>query len=79
MHGFDTVDYGSNLSEYFENEFGGHHVVGTVRHIALWSDIAEKPKIAYAYYHSSDEYKEMAAMMARQREGRVSRASRSLA
>jgi len=61
MHGFDTIYYGANLLEYFENEFGRRHVIGAVRHIPFWSDIAERHEIAYAYYRASDQYKEMAA------------------
>lgn len=41
MHGFDTVYYGANLSQYFVNEFGGTYNVGPVRYIPFWSDIAE--------------------------------------
>lgn len=41
MHGFDTVYYGANLSQYFVNEFGGTYNIGPVRHIPFWSDITE--------------------------------------
>jgi hypothetical protein len=41
MHGFDTIYYGADLAEYFANEFGGMHVVGTTRRISFWSDLAE--------------------------------------
>jgi len=66
MHGFDTIYYGANLLEYFENEFGNRYMsglgIGAVRHIPFWSDIAERHEIAYAYYQTSDQYKKMAAM-----------------
>lgn len=39
MHGFDTIYYGANLAEYFENETHGRHVVGPVRYIPFWSDL----------------------------------------
>ena len=61
MHGFDTIYYGASIHEYFENEFGGRQVIGAVRHIPFWSDIAERHEIAYAYYRASDQYKEMVA------------------
>ena len=48
MHGFDTIYYGANLNEYFENEFGGArnafgkvHNIGPTRHISFWSDIID--------------------------------------
>jgi len=47
MYGFDTIYYGANLDEYFANEFGGKHVIGTVRHIPFWSDIVEHGDRAY--------------------------------
>jgi hypothetical protein len=56
MHGFDTIYYGSNLAEYFHNEFEaspGRKELGPVRHIPFWSDIAERPDIAYACYEAN--------------------------
>lgn len=50
MHGFDTIYYGANLTEYFRNEFEGRHEIGATRHIAFWSDIVERPEEAYAFY-----------------------------
>ncbi len=50
MHGFDTIYYGSNLAEYFRNEFEGKHEIGPVRHVPFWSDIVERPEDAYAFY-----------------------------
>ena len=50
MHGFDTIYYGANLSEYLQNEFEGTHVVGTARHIPFWSDLVERFEDAYAFY-----------------------------
>jgi hypothetical protein len=41
MHGFDTIYYGANLTEYFANEFGGLHKVAKTRRIDFWSDIVE--------------------------------------
>jgi hypothetical protein len=48
MHGFDTIYYGANLNEYFENEFGGArnelgkvHNIGPTRYISFWSDIVD--------------------------------------
>jgi hypothetical protein len=42
MHGFDTIYYGANLEEFFDNEFDGTHRVGRTRHIPFWSDIVER-------------------------------------
>lgn len=61
MYGFDTIYYGSNLVEYFTNEFEGKHALGPVRHIPFWSDIVERHELAYAYYKASDEYRELTA------------------
>lgn len=47
MHGFDTIFYGANLDEYFDNEFSGRHAIGPVRHISFWSDLVEKWELAY--------------------------------
>jgi len=57
MHGFDTIYYGSNLTEYFANEFEGRRLIRAVRHIPFWSDITEQHEVAYAYYLASDEYR----------------------
>jgi hypothetical protein len=53
MHGFDTIYYGGNLSEYFANEFGGVHLLNgknpadhtledtlALRQIPFWSNLA---------------------------------------
>ena len=42
MYGFDTIYYGSNLEEYFSNEFRGEREFKEwpVRHILFWSDLA---------------------------------------
>jgi hypothetical protein len=53
MHGFDTIYYGANLTEYFRNEFDGKHEIGTTRHIPFWSDIVERHEEAYAFYAAS--------------------------
>ena len=47
MHGFDTIYYGANLAEYFQNEFCGRCGIGPVRHIPFWSDIVENPADFY--------------------------------
>lgn len=47
MHGFDTIYYGATLEEYFDNEFNGRHAIGTVRHVPFWSDLVEKPDLAF--------------------------------
>lgn len=41
MYGFDTIYYGANLAEYFDNELSGTHHIGAPRRIAFWSDLAE--------------------------------------
>lgn len=58
MHGFDTIYYGANLADYFEREFGGVRSSGEprppgARHIPFWSDIAEQPDGAYAFYEAA--------------------------
>lgn len=55
MHGFDTVYYGADLSDYFEREFHpapfpGVPVRDDVRHIPFWSDIVENFDMAYDFY-----------------------------
>lgn len=50
MCGFDTVYYGANLSEYFQNEFEGQYEVGMTRHVPFWSDFVERSEEAYAFY-----------------------------
>ena len=53
MHGFDTIYYGANLDEYFDNEFGGKLLLNgkkpedydlqdtlMLRRIPFWSDLA---------------------------------------
>lgn len=55
MHGFDTIYYGSNLAEYFRNEFEGKHEIGPVRHVPFWSDIVERPEDAYAFYAATEK------------------------
>jgi len=50
MHGFDTIYYGANLTEYFDYEAKGRHEIGPVRHIPFWSDLVEKPDLGYEYY-----------------------------
>jgi hypothetical protein len=57
-HGFDTIYYGANLLAYFEREFARPHVIGAVRHIPFWSEIAERHEIACAFYRASDQYTE---------------------
>ena len=42
MYGFDTIYYGANLAQYFENELGQHHVIGATRYIPFWSDLVER-------------------------------------
>ena len=41
MHGCDTIYYGADLDEYFDNEFNRRYVIGAVRHIQFWSDLVE--------------------------------------
>ena len=58
MHGFDTIYYGADLSDYFEREFNPAPIAGEpvrqdVRHIPFWSDIVEKFDVAYAYYEAA--------------------------
>lgn len=53
MHGFDTIYYGANLSEYFSHEFEGKHGFGVPRHVPFWSDLAERSGDAYAFYEAS--------------------------
>jgi hypothetical protein len=55
MYGFDTIYYGSNLTEYFHNEFEGTHNVGSTRHIPFWSDLVERSEEAYAFYAATGE------------------------
>jgi hypothetical protein len=49
MHGFDTVYYGSDLTNYFDREFRDHREIGlgSIRHIPFWSDIVERFQEAY--------------------------------
>jgi len=42
MYGFDTIYYGANLDEYFENEFNARRHIGKIRHIPFWSDLVEE-------------------------------------
>jgi len=42
MHGQDTIYYGANLAEYFENEFSGRYVIGPTKHIPFWSDLVRR-------------------------------------
>lgn len=42
MHGEDTIYYGANLNEYFDNEFGGRYVIGPTSYIRFWSDLVER-------------------------------------
>ena len=37
----DVIYYGADLAEYFANEFGGLHKIGSTRHIPFWSDLVE--------------------------------------
>jgi hypothetical protein len=43
--GYDIVYYGSNLANYFDNEFGrsakNELRLGPTKHIELWSDVAD--------------------------------------
>ena len=59
MHGFDTIYYGADLTDYFEREFHpaphpGIPVRQDVRRIPFWSDIAENFDTAYAYYEAAN-------------------------
>jgi hypothetical protein len=71
MHGFDTIYYGANLTEYFRNEFQGMHQIGSTRHIPFWSDIVERPQDAYAFYAATGKPQAAAAAIQRllQKEG----------
>jgi len=42
MHGADTIYYGANLDEYFDNEFNGRHSLRPVTRIPFWSDLVER-------------------------------------
>lgn len=42
MHGSDTIYYGANLDQYFDNEFTGRHVIGPVTRIPFWSDLVDR-------------------------------------
>ncbi len=42
MYGLDTIYYGANLPQYFDNEFNGRWVVGEVRPVRFWSDLVER-------------------------------------
>lgn len=42
MHGEDTIFYGANLTEYFENEFSRRYVIGPTKHIPFWSDLVRR-------------------------------------
>jgi hypothetical protein len=58
MHGFDTIYYGADLTDYFQRElhpalFPGVPLPGEVRRIPFWSDIVEQPEVAYAYYEAA--------------------------
>ncbi|MFL9839433.1 hypothetical protein ABS767_00535 [Sphingomonas sp. ST-64] len=54
MHGFDTIQYGANLAEYFSKEFCGTHHDGASRRIAFWSDLAEEPERVIVHDPDSD-------------------------
>jgi hypothetical protein len=47
MHGFDTIYYGANLADYFENEATGRPASDPMRRIVFWSDIAENHHLSY--------------------------------
>lgn len=52
MHGFDTIYYGDNLSDYLNREFGmawGEPTPGR-RHIAFWSDLVDRFEDACELY-----------------------------
>jgi len=55
MYGFDTIYYGSNLAEFFSNEFQGKHEVGATRHIPFWSDLVERFDDASAFYGTQSD------------------------
>ena len=63
MHGFDTIYYGANLSEFFVNEFEGKHQIGSTRRIPFWSDIVEDFDKAYAFYAASEEEQSIRALI----------------
>ena len=42
MYGEDTIYYGANLAEYFENEFNSRYVIGPTRRIRFWSDLVDR-------------------------------------
>jgi len=41
MYGMDTIYYGANLAQYFDNEFNGRHVIGPARKIAFWTELVD--------------------------------------
>lgn len=57
MHGFDTIYYGADLADYFDNEFRPGRSSSpehNFRHIAFWSDIVEDFDVAYSYYEAAN-------------------------
>lgn len=61
MHGFDTIYYGANLTEFFRNEFENRYDVSVVRHIPFWSDLAERHDEAYSLYAARKHIDERSA------------------
>jgi hypothetical protein len=57
MHGFDTIYYGRDLTDYFQHEFSVRlfdrvPVRQDYKFIPFWSDLVEKPEVRYAFYEA---------------------------
>lgn len=58
MHGFDTIYYGADLTDYFQRELYQADLSGVplsreIRHIPFWSEIIEQFEVAYSYYEAA--------------------------
>lgn len=42
MYGQDTIYYGANLTEYFDNEFNRIYRIGSTKRIRFWSDLVDR-------------------------------------
>lgn len=42
MYGSDTIYYGANVNEFFDNEFKRRYVIGPTKRIRFWSDLVER-------------------------------------